>query len=102
MTQVLLPPIVLAQQTCSVFGRTYTAAPGAVVTAPDGDAAQLLANGWLTPQAVFGAYATTARPTSLPNGQTITAGLTIIDTTLAEVIQYDGDTWRKPATGASV
>ncbi len=102
MSQRLLPPLNLAHQTMVVHGRTYSAAPGGCVDAPDQDAMHLAANGWLIPTTVQGSGATTQRPTNLGNGARISAGYTWMDTTVGAVIVYDGATWRNPASGAAV
>jgi len=93
MTQVqMLPPA--SGASTKVNGRLYAAQPGAVVVAPDHDAAELEANGWVK---VAQAAGTTAqRPQNPP------VGYEFHDQTLAKNIRFDGKTWRDPATGAGV
>ena len=101
MTFRLLPPVGPAQQTMTANGRSYSAAPGAFVDAPDQDAAILMANGW-TDTALSGP--TASRPTVTANGNRLSQapGYLFLDTTLGKVIVFDGATWRDPATAASV
>jgi hypothetical protein len=89
----LLPPVAVAYQTMSAFGRPYTAAPGAAIDVSDSDAAVLTSNAWLR----VGRSSTTAtRPTDPRLGELI------LDTTLAKMICWDGAHWRDPATGTAV
>jgi hypothetical protein len=95
----LLPPVAADNQTVTINGRTYTAAPGAALDVPDMDAVVLEANGWLS---VAYSGPTTSRPgntlTSVPMA---TPGFRYWDTTLSALAIWDGATWRSPA-GASV
>jgi hypothetical protein len=87
----------------NINGRTYSGAPGGVYDIQDGDAATLAANGWVR-VAISGP--TTARPSTsqaqAPGGYSAQQNALFFDTTLDELIVYDGATWRSPATGASV
>jgi hypothetical protein len=89
----VLPPVAVAYQTRSAYGRSYTAAPGAALDVLDSDAAVLTANGWMR---IGRSAATSARPTDQRVGEMI------LDTTLDAVIIWDGATWRNPATGSAV
>lgn len=105
MTMRLLPPIGVAYQTIKAHGgRTYTAAPGSVVDAPDQDAFLMMSNGWMCPRDVRSSGPTSARPTKLPAGNSINdaPGYTYLDTTLGYAVVFDGATWRNPDTGAAV
>jgi hypothetical protein len=98
----MLPPPAVGQQTVTTNGRTYTAAPGAVVDVVDFDAAVLGANGW-TKVALSGP--TTSRPSPNPNAgppYSATRGLHFYDTTISKWIIFDGQTWRSPVDGSSV
>jgi hypothetical protein len=60
----MLPPVSVGQQTQTVNGRLYSAAPGVAVDVPDMDAPVLAANGWV----MCAPSGTTAqRPTTNPN-----------------------------------
>jgi hypothetical protein len=93
MSQVqLLPPANGAST--RVNGRLYTAQPGGVIVAPDEDAAELEANGWIRVAEAAGPSA--QRP------QNPAAGFEFHDQTLGRNIRFDGKTWRDPDTGAGV
>lgn len=98
----LLPPAGGNHGTIKVHGRSYTAASGSYIDVPDFDAGHMLANGWLQLSTPRASGATSARPTTLPNGSRLPAGYTYLDTTLGYAILWDGAAWRNPATGASV
>jgi hypothetical protein len=89
----LLPPVNVQFQTLTVNGRVYSSTPGHVVDAPDFDAGQLRANGWVEVSQVG---ATSARPAN-PS-----PGAHFMDTTVGSIIVFDGQTWRSPASGSSV
>jgi hypothetical protein len=82
-----------------VNGRSYTGTPGSTYDVPDFDAGALAANGWIDCGI---SCATSERPvaTAVPN--LLYPGLQVIDTTLSEVIRWDGAAWRNVLTGASV
>lgn len=93
-THQLMPPA--AGSTTVVFGRTYKASAGAVVSnVPEGDARVLEANGWML--VAPGGTGTTAQRPANPAKNTH-----YHDTTVAKNIIYDGKTWRDPDSGASV
>ena len=99
----LLPPPEIAYRSLTVNGRSYSAAPGAVLDVPDFDAEILLANGWIagTPictcgQAHGGIGATAARPSPPARG------MHFYDTTVGADIVFDGNTWRNAVTAAAV
>ena len=96
----MLPPINVGQQTITANGRVYSGALGTAQDVPDMDAGILAANGWIR-AALSGP--TTARPSANPTvtpPYTAAPGLHFYDTTLNEVVIFDGATWRTPA-GAS-
>jgi hypothetical protein len=97
----MLPPIAVTAQTMTVNGRTYAAAPGSALDVPDFDAGALAANGWIK---VAPSGPTSARPTPAATGAPYIGGVGshFYDTTLAQLIVFDGATWRNPATGAAV
>ena len=68
---------------------------------PDGDAAILGANGWVT---VAPSGPPSARPTAALGSANYTAseGARFFDTTLGYLIVFAGGAWRNPATGAAV
>ena len=78
-----------------VNGGVYSAAAGSAIDVPDFDAVTLGANGFVR-VAVSGP--TGARTAGFGLG----VGTQFFDTTLNELIVFDGATWRSPATGASV
>lgn len=83
--------------TCAVNGRTYSIAASAVQDIPDYDADELEANGWVKAAAGVGGVGTTAqRPTAPTRGQEYA------DTTLTQVVKFDGRVWRNVFTGAAV
>ena len=93
MTQRMIPPN--GGTTTLVNGRSYTAAAASYVDAPDWDASELEANGWL--RAAFSGVGTTAqRPTAQPKG------VTYHDTTLGYNILFNGVVWVNPTSGATV
>jgi hypothetical protein len=97
-THQMMPPVVQGGKTVTttIFGRVYSAAPGAVVMAASATDADVLdANGWV--RCCRNATGTTTqRP--VPGFK----GYEYLDTTLGYVIVWDGATFRNPATGASV
>lgn len=101
MTTVrLLPPPGAASTTTSVNSRTYAAALGSYVDAPDSDAQVLAANGW-TPIGPVGASSN--RPVHNPNRcGDLVRGQAYLDVSLGCMVVYDGVTWRNPSTGAAV
>jgi hypothetical protein len=78
-----------------VNGRKYSAVAGSAIDVPDFDAVTLGANGFVR-VAVSGP--TSARTTGFGLG----VGTQFFDTTLNELIVFNGATWRSPVTGASV
>jgi hypothetical protein len=97
---IMLPGLV--SRTTTVFGRTYTAAIGGIVTAvSDSDANMLEANGW-TRATSGGSGTTTQRPTKLPSGQPLSVGYGYNDTTLGYEVIWTGTQWSHPQTGVSV
>jgi len=76
-------------------GRTYTAAAGGFVDAPDFDARILSANGW-THSAPGGVGTTANRPTNPRKGDSFN------DNTLGYNIKFNGKNWVNPSTGAVV
>jgi hypothetical protein len=96
----MLPPINVTQQTITANGRLYSGAPGTAQDVPDMDAGVLAANGWVK---VSISGPTSARPSTNPNVSapyTAARGVIFYDTTLSEVVIFEGATWRTPA-GAS-
>lgn len=77
-----------------VFGRSYSAAPGTLLDVPDGDAAVLGANGWTI---IAPSGPTSARPPR--SGLT---GNKFFDTTLNQLLIFDGAAWRDQVTGIAV
>lgn len=108
--RLLPPPKGLGVNPISNGVTTYSAAPGSVLNVPyPGDTDFLVANGWI-PTAGFGgrgqasiglAGATADRP-KMNGEQILFPGTQYLDTTLAALIVWDGETWRNPLTGASV
>lgn len=97
----MLPPVSAVAQTITVNGRTYSATPGSAVDVPDFDAGMLAANGWVR---IAPSGPTSARPTTstLSAPYIAGAGFHFYDTTLAQLIVFDGQTWRSPANGSAV
>ncbi len=98
----MLPPPAVGQQTVTVNGRRYSAAPGAAVDVPDMDANVLAANGWVV---CAPSGPTSARPTVNPNTNppyVAAPGFEFFDTTLGKLVFWDGASWRDPATGSAV
>jgi hypothetical protein len=97
----MLPPVSVSQQTQTVNGRLYSAAPGVAVDVPDMDAPVLAANGWV----MCAPSGTTAqRPTTNPNTNppyVAAPNFEYFDTTISKLIFWDGATWRDP-TGSAV
>jgi hypothetical protein len=89
----MLPPA--GGATTRVNGRVYFASSGAVTIAPDFDADELEANGWI--KVASGGAGTSAQRPVRP-----APGTAFHDQTLAKNIVYDGRNWRDPATGALV
>jgi hypothetical protein len=90
----MLPSPSIGQQTQTVNGRVYSAAPGVAVDVPDMDAPVLAANGWIT---CAPSGTTAQRPTINPtaNPPYIAApNFEYFDTTLSKLIFFDGVTWR--------
>jgi hypothetical protein len=97
----MLPPPAVAQQTVTVNGRRYSAAPGVAIDVPDMDARLLGSNGWVV---VAPSGPTASRPTTNPNlSAPYTAGIgtEFYDTSLSKLIFWDGQSWRDPS-GAAV
>src|SRR5262245_20637748 len=99
----MMPPLDIASQTRTVNGRSYSAAPGTVVDVPVDDGRMLEANGW-TRIALVGASSERPTNTQPQSGlpEALANGLRFFDTTLGKLIQFDGASWRDPATGNSV
>lgn len=95
VTNQLMPPSSGVTVTTVVNGRKYSAAAGAVVTAPDFDATVLEANGWII-IANGGTGATAGRPVNPPKSTHFH------DSTLGKNIIWDGKTWRDPDSGTAV
>lgn len=101
-TMRLLAPADGNHGTLRLHGHTYTLSLGASLDVPDFAAKVMIANGWISPGAVQGSSATTARPTATPAGSPLPRNYAWTDTTVGAVIVWDGLTWRNPATGATV
>lgn len=83
--------------TIQVNGRNYTLAAGATIDVSDFDADILEANGFIKAgTGVGGVGATAARPLNPVRGQEFA------DTTLTQIIKFDGKVWRNQFTGAAV
>lgn len=83
--------------TIAVNGRSITLAASAVADVSDFDADVLEANGWIKAAGGVGGVGTTAqRPTAPTRGQEYA------DTTLSQVVKFDGKFWRNVFTGAAV
>jgi hypothetical protein len=98
----MLPPTSVSQQTRVVNGRSYSGAPGAAIDIVDCDAEVLSSNGW-TKVSLSGP--TSARPS--PNQGVsppylASPGFHYFDTSLGEVVVYDGAAWRNPVNGNAV
>jgi hypothetical protein len=91
----LLAGAVRCSNPCTVNGRTYSAAPGVLISAPDFDAIVLEANGWLR-AAGDSAGVTAERPTAPVRGHKF------FDTTLGQTVTWDGKFWRNHVNGAAV
>jgi hypothetical protein len=89
----LLPPNNVQYQTLTVSGRTYKAAPGAILDVPDFDAPGLMANGWIEVATV----GTTAQRPAKPN-----LAQKYMDTSLGLIVVFDGSKWRNSITAAAV
>ena len=97
---------VIPTQACKVvvnsFGRNYTPVPDTPQDVIDADAERLVANGWLK--------VGTVGPTgSRPGANAASTGMYVaqrdshhFDTTLNQLVIFDGYAWRHPATGAIV
>jgi hypothetical protein len=93
----MLPPAAVGQQTQTINGRRYSAAPGNAVDVPDMDAPTLGANGWIT---CAPSGTTAQRPTTNPNTNppyVAAPNFEFYDTTISKLIFWDGATWRDPA-----
>lgn len=108
MTTRCFPPssAITGANPITINGRTYSAAGGSYVDAPDADALVLGANGW-TPALTAGhRVGTTAqRPTAQPDGRSGGSdlrGWVYLDTTLSAAIVHDGAVWRNVVSGAAV
>jgi hypothetical protein len=99
----MLPPPAVAQQTVTISGRRYSAAPGSAIDAPDMDARVLGSNGWVVcaPSGTTAQRPTTNPNTSAPYTLGVVGGFEFYDTSLSKLIFWDGQTWRDP-TGAAV
>ncbi len=101
-TTRLLPPNKVSQQTLTVNGRRYSAAPGTAIDVPNPDAAVLAANGWIR----IGQSGVTAnRPsgTGVQGGHNVVdVGTQFFDSSLGYLITFDGAVWRSPMTGGIV
>jgi hypothetical protein len=93
-------PGATAQTTITLpSGRTYTCLVGAVITVPDADALELMANGWW--RSAHGTGTTANRPTSLPgtNNTPLPLGFEYFDTTLTINMIWNGKNWVRHDTG---
>jgi hypothetical protein len=92
----MLPPADGLRPSFTVPGtlRSYTAALGAFVDAPDFDALVLRSNGWTQ---MAGSVGTTAQRPAAP-----ARGVSYFDTTLAVTIHFDGLVWRATSSGTAV
>ena len=91
----ILPPGTAANSSISINGRSYSATPGIILDVPDFDAHVLEANGWMS-TILFGAVGqTSARPAKPKKWERF------LDTTIADMVIWDGVTWRHHVTGAS-
>jgi hypothetical protein len=97
-THRMLPPVVVAEQTRVVFGRSYTGTPGYTYDIESCDAEELSANGWID-CALSGP--TSERPSASVGPNSLFPGLQFLDTDLDAVVVWDGATWRNVLTGAS-
>jgi hypothetical protein len=98
----MLPPVATSAQSRTVNGRTYSATPGSAIDIFDADAETLSANGW-TKVALSGP--TSARPSPILGVSPpylAAPGFLFLDTTIDELIVFDGANWRNPISGASV
>lgn len=86
-------------QTLSFYGRSYTGVPGTFQDVEDSDAQMLEANGW---SRVAQVGPTASRPAATVNPGVPTRGDKYFDTTVGDMIVFDGLTWRSPITGAAV
>ena len=96
----LLPPLSVAMQTQSPFGRRYSAAPGVVVDVNPPDADILAANGW-THVSLSGATADRPKGTGCLNLNDARRGVHFFDTDVGAMLVFDGSSWRNVATGAA-
>jgi hypothetical protein len=81
------PPV--GNRTFAFDGRSYTCALGAVIDVPDFDGPELRANGWI----LVGLVGTTAQR---PLASQWPAGIiNYVDTTLGQLIYFDGQTYRR-------
>lgn len=96
-TDRMLPPGNGLHPGITINGRSYSAALGSYQDMPSFDAKIAEANGWVRGNTPTMTDTTTNRP--LTN---LYAGRTMLDTTLAYLIVYDGALWRNPATAAAV
>lgn len=98
MLHRLLPPARGPMQSIVVNGRNYAAQPGSAIDVLDADSNMLQSNGWVF---VAPSGPTSARPTGTLGLYPAVAGARFFDTTLGELIVFDGATWRD-LTGAAV
>ena len=96
MSQILIAPA--GGDSITFEGRSYAGPAGTVVNVIDADAAKLAANGWSQPADGGSAGPTSGRPVLQPYQY----GVKYSDTTLGQLVVWDGATWRNPVTGAAV
>lgn len=97
-TQRVFPPVIVGDQSRTVYDRTYTGLPGTFQDIPATDAIGL--EGWIRGPWVG---PTSERPTSANiNVFILGPGQLFIDTTLGSVIIFDGETWRDILTAEAV
>jgi len=94
----MLAPAVAKSAVKHGNGQSFNDAPGTSVDYVDHVAQLLEANGYTR---VAQSGTTAQRPTNntIP---ILTKGMFYVDTTLTQLIQFDGATWRNPISGASV
>ncbi len=85
----LMPPIAVVHQACIVNGRRYASTPGQVLDVAEFDARMLEANGWTRVARV----GTTSQRPQAPDMSPF-KGTWYFDTTLGEMIVFDGAKWR--------
>lgn len=101
LAPVATPANPIPRNPITVHRRTYSASAGTGIDVPVFDANEMEANGWLR----MGTYSgpSSARPAPLdPDFSGITLiGLLYYDSTINELIKYDGTSWRD-SSGAVV